>query len=346
MQRSLWRLAAASGFAACVALGAVPAGASGYDGGHRPSAGPVQVADQAARTDQDARSSAQSEQLLPVNANVPVQLLSLGSNGGDTKQSNDSTAKSAAVNEAKTSQSIEQNQVAARPHGWYGDRPEGHEHQGHDRKGHDRKRHEPERRDCRGDHGRKDDHRNGDDSSGHGPKGGYAKDAYPKGHDEGQRSGYGPQGPFQGATQHASTDQDAHSSATSEQFLPTNVNAPIQILSLGHNGGDTEQSNDSTAESAAVNDAWTGQRVLQDQGAGSGAAFQGAGQSASTDQEAQSSATSEQIAPVNVNAPIQVLSLGHNGGDTAQSNSSSAQSLAGNQSGTFQGIGQAQGLLG
>ena len=65
-----------------------------------------------------------------------------------------------------------------------------------------------------------------------------------------RRSGHGPEGPFQGAEQHASTDQDAHSSATSEQFLPVNVNAPIQILSLGHNGGDTKQSNDSTAQVA------------------------------------------------------------------------------------------------
>ena len=46
MQRSVWRLAAASGLAACLALGAVPAGASGSDGRHRPPPGPVQVAHQ------------------------------------------------------------------------------------------------------------------------------------------------------------------------------------------------------------------------------------------------------------------------------------------------------------
>ena len=59
-----------------------------------------------------------------------------------------------------------------------------------------------------------------------------------------------------------------------------------------------------------------------------------------------SSATSKQIVPVNANVPVQILSFGHNGGDTAESNSSSAQSNAFNQAGTFQGLGQAQGLLG
>ena len=109
-----------------------------------------------------------------------------------------------------------------------------------------------------------------------------------------------------------------------------NLNVPVQILSLGHNGGDTKQSNDSTAKSNAANEAGTSQSATQDQHAGSGAAYQGAEQSATTDQDATSSAKSEQIAPVNVNAPIQVLSLGSNGGDTYQSNDSTAQSSATN----------------
>jgi hypothetical protein len=46
------------------------------------------------------------------------------------------------------------------------------------------------------------------------------------------------------------------------------VNAPIQILSFGHNGGDTYQSNDSSASSSAENEAGTVQSVDQVQGLG------------------------------------------------------------------------------
>src|SRR6478672_8892365 len=100
-----------------------PASASESRGPVRPEHGPVQVADQSARTYQDADSHATSKQFLPINANVPVQILSLGSNGGKTTQSNNSTAKSAAVNEAQTDQSVHQAQS------WKPD----------DRKGHDQK---------------------------------------------------------------------------------------------------------------------------------------------------------------------------------------------------------------
>ena len=109
MQRILWRLAAASGVAVSLAFGAGPVAASS-SGASSPGADRVQVADQAARTEQDAESSAKSEQFLPVNANVPVQFLSLGHNGGDTMQSNNSTAKSNAENEAWTKQSVDQDQ--------------------------------------------------------------------------------------------------------------------------------------------------------------------------------------------------------------------------------------------
>src|SRR2546430_1106698 len=86
------------------------ASASEARGPERPEHGPVQVADQSASTWQDAHSSAKSEQFLPINANVPVQVLSLGSNGGKTTQSNNSTAKSSADNEAWTDQSASQHQ--------------------------------------------------------------------------------------------------------------------------------------------------------------------------------------------------------------------------------------------
>jgi hypothetical protein len=315
MKRTLWRLtAASSGVLVALSMNIGSASASSR-GDHPPERNPVQLADQAARTEQNAESSATSKQILPVNANVPVQILSLGFNGGETTQSNNSTAKSAAVNEAWTDQSIDQHQKVKGDHGH---KPEGRkDHEGHKPEG--PKGHEPKGRDCPEDH------------EGHKPDG-------PKGHED-------PTPAFQGASQHASTDQNAESDAKSEQIAPININAPVQILSLGSNGGDTTQSNNSTAKSAAVNEAGTDQSASQQQ-AGPGPAFQGASQHSSTDQNAESSATSKQILPVNANVPVQILSLGSNGGDTTQSNNSTATSGAANQAGTSQSVGQAQGALG
>ncbi len=310
MKPILWRLTAASaGVLVALSMNVAPASASSSKGPEGPPSGPVQVAHQVAGTSQHADSSATSEQFLPINANVPVQILSLGWNGGKTTQSNNSEAKSSASNEAWTGQSLHQAQSASRPEG-----PKGHD---------DRK---PE---------------------GRGPK--CHRSEGPKGHDGWKPEGHGPQGPapaFQGASQEASTHQDADSFATSEQIAPVNANVPIQILSLGSNGGDTTQSNNSSAKSSATNEAGTDQSATQHQQAGPAPASQGASQQASTHQDADSHATSEQIAPVNANVPIQILSLGYNGGDTTQSNNSSAASTATNQAGTSQVLGQAQGPVG
>ena len=139
MKRTLWRLTAAtSGALVALSMNVGPASASSSDD-HRPERNPVQLADQAARTEQNADSYAKSEQFLPVNANVPVQILSLGSNGGDTKQSNNSTAKSSAVNQAWTDQSVRRPATRSPSQG---SRPKGHDHgttEGSRPKGHDRR---------------------------------------------------------------------------------------------------------------------------------------------------------------------------------------------------------------
>ena len=153
MKRTLWRLTAAStGALVALSLNVGAAGALSPGDQHPPARnpfGPVQVADQFARTDQDARSFAKSEQIIPINANVPVQILSLGHNGGDTKQSNSSSASSAAVNQAGTEQSIDQHQSYPKAHygapkvdGW-----NKHEHP---------KGHGPKDRCPKGDDGKKD----------------------------------------------------------------------------------------------------------------------------------------------------------------------------------------------
>ena len=225
MKRILWRLtAASSGVLVALSMNVGPASASS-SGDHRPERNTVQVADQVARTEQDADSSAKSEQFLPINANVPVQILSLGHNGGDTKQSNNSTAKSAAVEPGRdrpvhppVPEDVEARRPEARRRRVTTVRrvtrvtrvmTAGRATKGHDGgKGHK-------------DHDGWKDH----DRKGHGPKGDHGWKPEP--------------GPIQKADQLAWTDQDAKSEATSKQFLPVNANVPVQILSLGSNGGDT-----------------------------------------------------------------------------------------------------------
>jgi len=207
----LWRLAAASlGAATALSLNVGAASALNPPGDQHPPVrfphDPVQVADQAARTDQDAHSFAKSEQIIPINANVPVQILSLGHNGGDTKQSNSSSAESAAGNKAGTEQSIDQHQRSSYPKGQY-------EVPKHDGWHHPEKSHGPKDRCPKGDYGKQDhdwkDRGPKGDSRNHGPKG-------PQGHP--------PAPPVQVADQHAWTHQDADSKATSKQFLPINAN--------------------------------------------------------------------------------------------------------------------------
>jgi hypothetical protein len=151
--------------------------------------------------------------------------------------------------------------------------------------------------------------------------------------------------------QRASTDQDADAGALSVQVLPANLNVPVQVLSAGSNGGDTHQGNTSVAAADADNRSTTVQLGGQsqqvtgvptpDDGHGT-AASQDADQHARTDQDADAHSASVQVLPINVNAPIQVLSAGSNGGDTHQGNTSVGSAQAGNSARTFQGALQHQ----
>jgi hypothetical protein len=308
-RRRLLAVSAAAG--AVFALGVGQAGALMPGGGGGPIGPHPQMTGQHAITVQHAESKARSTQFLPLNVNIPLQVLSLGENGGHTSQSNNSAAWSHASNKAHTSQDM----TTAKPEGH---KPEGHEPQ----------RPEGHKPGCDQPHQAPDQGPKGDWHKPEGPKGDWHKPA-----------------PAPASSQKAVTDQDASSKAESTQIVPVNVNAPIQVLSLGHNGGDTAQSNNSAAVSGAKNESGTQQAAAtapaaQADGGKSFGHFQPAPkapeQVAVTDQDASSKAESTQVVPVNVNAPIQVLSLGHNGGDTAQSNNSAAGSFAGNQASTSQ----------
>ena len=137
--------------------------------------------------------------------------------------------------------------------------------------------------------------------------------------------------------------QSASSSAKSTQIDPSNENISVRVLSPG-NDGDVKQSNNSSAESGALNANSTGQASNQVQSGGGAAskALQEAAQWAGNDQSADSSADSTQKDPSNENISVRVLSKGDNG-SVDQSNNSDAKSFAGNKNGTMQTSGQNQG---
>ena len=144
----------------------------------------------------------------------------------------------------------------------------------------------------------------------------------------------------QARTTRASSRPD--STATSTQDHATNYNIPVRVLSPGDDGS-VEQSNSSTALSVAANANATDQNIGQHQaGGGSGAPYvQAAGQDNASEQSADSTATSTQDHATNYNIPVRVLSPG-NGGTVAQSNDSTALSIAANLNKTGQQIGQHQ----
>ena len=99
MQRKLLAVGAAW---ALLAVSAGPAVANGDDGGL------VGAAQSAANVvTQDASATAETTQLVPVNANVPVAAGSPGA-GGDVEQANDASSAAAAGNVAVVDQSIAQ----------------------------------------------------------------------------------------------------------------------------------------------------------------------------------------------------------------------------------------------
>jgi hypothetical protein len=137
--------------------------------------------------------------------------------------------------------------------------------------------------------------------------------------------------PTQAVEQAAGTSQSATSDATSTQYKPSNSAISVRIGSPG-NDGSVDQSNSSTAASAAANLAGTTQQATQDQSAGG---TQAAEQQAYTGQSADSSATSTQVHPSNSAISVRIGSGGNNG-DVSQSNDSTALSAAANAAKTDQ----------
>jgi hypothetical protein len=323
----------------------------------------VQGVGQTAVTGQSATSNATSTQTNPSNSNIDVRIFSPGS-GGSVSQSNTSAAGSAAINAAKTIQGASQNQSGAGEQGVGQSAGTG--------------QHADSSATSTQDHPTNSNidvrifspGSGGDvDQSNSSVAGSLAANAAGTIQGAEQNQGGGGRKPdggdkpcgchdggngVQAVGQDAGTLQGAHSDATSTQEHPSNSNISVRIASPGSDGS-VNQSNSSTALSAAGNLAGTAQGVSQNQGGGCGCGgdkVQAVGQQAFTGQWADSSADSTQKGASNSNIPVRIKSPNDMGkdhktmggdGSVDQSNDSLALSKALNVAGTLQGVEQNQG---
>jgi hypothetical protein len=311
--------------------------------------GGTQHAGQQASNKQDASSEATSEQKHPSNVNVPVRIFSPG-DGGSVKQTNSSSASSAAGNKNATSQKSAQDTGSTFSldntcGGGCGD------HGASSVQDAEQKASNEQSADSSAsatqEHASNVNapvriYSEGDDGTVTQTNSSTAESAAGNLNVTGQSSeqSTGSDGvTVQAVGQKADNDQDASSEATSEQVAPSNVNSPVRIKSAGDDG-DVQQSNASSAHSAAGNANWTSQDADQDAGSYGGTVVQAVGQWAASDQSARSSADASQKDACNTNAPVRVKSPG-DAGDVQQSNSSSAESAAGNLNVTEQATEQA-----
>jgi hypothetical protein len=308
-----------------------------------------QAVGQTAASEQTADAGASSTQVQPTNQNISVRVLSPGDNGAVT-QTNTSAADAVAANDNATQQAASQDAAGA------GTQAIGQEAGSTQAADADAQSEQikPTNQNIsvrvlsEGDDGSVEQ----DNTSSAAALAANANRTAQKADQDG-----GDDGGIQAVAQKAKSEQEADADATSAQDHPSNVNAPVRVLSEG-DGGDVEQANRSTATSAALNDNDTLQKAAQDQGDGSaekgereygcgcgsqhGAAVQAIGQKADNRQQADADAESEQVGAKNLNAPVRVHSDGDDG-DVRQTNDSAADAVAANENATGQFAQQAQG---
>ncbi|MGZ4551141.1 MAG: hypothetical protein ACXVXK_16575 [Blastococcus sp.] len=302
----------------------------------------VGVASQSATNDQTANSTATSTQDHPQNTNISVRIMSPGDDGSVT-QTNDSSAKSAAGNKNSTTQSTDQSGGGVQTAQQDAANKQSADSSASSTQDHPSNVNIPVRIYSDGNNGSVKQVNDSSAKSAAGNKNETNQNA-----EQGSGSGSAPVrsacgggcgdqgGPgVQDAQQSAYSDQSAHSSATSVQDHPSNVNIPVRIGSSGNDGSVT-QVNSSSAVSAAGNKNSTDQTVDQSAGGSSGgSAVQYADQKAGNRQDATSDATSHQIGASNANYPVRIGSPG-GGGSVTQVNASGALSAAGNKNDTNQ----------
>jgi hypothetical protein len=136
---------------------------------------------------------------------------------------------------------------------------------------------------------------------------------------------------IQQAKQSAATDQGAAALSAASQDDPSNDASPVRVWSPGSDGSVT-QSNSADSSAKAGNRASTGQDGTQSE-AGGGLQIQALGQQATTGQEALAASLAAQLDPSNEASPVRVHSPG-GGGSVSQSNGAASSAAAGNDART------------
>ena len=323
----------------------------------------TQIAGQKAENEQKADADATAVQLEPKNTAGSIRVLSPG-HDGDVEQSNSATAIAAALNDNETKQSIDQTQGSASKE----KAPEARERavpDGHPAKG------GSSYTQVAGQQADNEQKADADAtavqwkpsntagsirvlSPGDGGNVTQSNDAtalgIAKNDNETKQSIDQIQGGGSGsdylqvAGQEADSHQKADADAFALQVKPSNVNAPVRVLSRGDDG-DVTQSNDAAAIAAALNDNETKQSIDQTQGGGRGHGadyVQVAGQGSWSRQKADADAAAIQLGASNENAPVRVGSPSRGGGSVEQSNSVGALGLALNRNETRQSLEQRQ----
>jgi hypothetical protein len=311
----------------------------------------VAVAGQSATNGQTAESTANSTQDHPSNTNISVRIMSPGDDGSVT-QTNSSSALSAAGNKNTTTQSAAQSGGGVQTAKQDAANKQSATSDASSKQDHPSNVNIPVRIFSDGNNGSVTQTNDSSAKSAAGNKNETTQEA-----EQGSGSSKSPVrdacgggcgdhgGPsVQDAEQSAHSDQSAHSTATSEQDHPSNVNIPVRIGSSGYDGA-VKQTNSSSAVSAAGNLNSTDQSVEQSAGgSGSGSAVQYADQKAGNKQDAISNATSHQSGASNANYPVRIKSDG-GGGSVTQTNGSFAGSAAGNKNDTTQDATQDAGSV-
>jgi len=157
---------------------------------------------------------------------------------------------------------------------------------------------------------------------------------------------------IQTSDQSASNGQLAVAGSSASQVRPTNTNVSVRVLSPG-NDGNVTQTNSVSSTARASNSNSTDQSSDQDPtgngpscGCGSApAGIQVAQQHASNEQAAGALSAASQTGAKNENMPVRVLSPG-NGGSVSQTNDVSSTATASNHNSTDQSVDQDQSLHG
>ena len=165
---------------------------------------------------------------------------------------------------------------------------------------------------------------------------------------QGQAGGLGGLG-VQAIGQYADSKQLAGAASFAAQLGAKNANVPVRVLSPGA-GGSVEQENAVSSSAAAGNANDTDQKARQVEEGGrcgciGGIGIQAIGQAAKSEQGALAASLALQKGAENVDAPVRVLSPGWDG-HVSQSNTVSSEAKAGNRNDTEQSAGQSQGGFG